>query len=137
MTNLERLELLKSQLSKLQESMGFGDEMAKHFHGGKVGFLNGSGLKKFNRSIDKSIGNAVKMAELREQIKQLEAKINYVKPIEKAPSFYKVGDVVQYIGNSEYTVLKINKKTVTIGSETYKEAVNPNCITLIKPVIHN
>jgi len=132
MTNLEKLELLKSQLVKLQESMGFSDEIAKHFHGGKVGFLNGSGLKKFNRSIDKSIDDAVKISELIEQIKMLELKIAYVKPIEKEPSFYKVGDIVQWIGNSEYTVLKINKKTVTIGSETYKEAVNPNHITLIK-----
>ena len=133
MTNLEKLELLKSKLQKLQEGSGYTDEIAKHFHGGKVGFLNGSGLKKFNRSVDKSVDNAVKMSELREQIKQLEAKINYVKPAEKVPSDFKVGDKVEWIANSIYTVLKINKKTVTIGSDTYKEAVNPNHITLIKP----
>jgi outer membrane biosynthesis protein TonB len=85
--------------------------------------------------MDKSIDNAKRRNKIAEEIKLLENKIAYVKPIELKAAGFRIGDIVEWgISKNEYIVIKINKKTVTIKNTTsdYKEAVNPNHLKLIK-----
>jgi hypothetical protein len=134
-TNAAKLEQLKKQLEALDKQTDYTDELGKHFHGGKVGFLNGAGKKKFNNSINKSIDNAKRRNKIAEEIKMLENKIAYVKPVELKAAGFRIGDIVEWsISKNKYVVIKINKKTVTIKNTTsdYKEAVNPNHLKLIK-----
>lgn len=144
---MEELEILKSKLEetqqkldKLNETDSYLNEVSKHFHLGMVGGSgNRKNIDKLNqrreRSIDKSIEQAKVFTKLYEDkrfiLKQIEyiesgrrEKYENIKQIMKDQVLNaQIGDIVIDSSYGEATVIRVNKKTLTIQTPSgYKEA---------------
>jgi hypothetical protein len=131
---MKKLERLEKRRDKVKSLLSIKDDISKSFYGGMVGFKNGVGRKKWERSIDKEL-------DLMRELKDLKSKIDRIKnPLirKKAefiePFLFSVGDkVIQLGAGCLVEVIRINKKTVTIKySGGFKEAVKANLLKKIK-----
>ena len=73
---LRRIDAANSALEKIHGTKDYSDEIAKHFHLGKVGFRKDT--KKQNQTLDRAIDNAVKACEHYDTIAEAESRINAI-----------------------------------------------------------
>lgn len=73
---LRRIDSAKSALEKIHGTKDYSDEMAKHFHLGKVGFRKDT--KRQNRTLENAIDNGVKACEHYETIEESKSAIHTI-----------------------------------------------------------
>lgn len=93
-----KLERLEKRRDKIKSLLSVKNELSKSFYGGMVGFKNGAGRKKWERSIDKEL-------DLMRELKEVEIKIDkIINPIKRSvapfvsPEVFNVGDKVYHQG---------------------------------------
>lgn len=75
-TQLRGIDAARAALEKIHGKKDYSDEIAKHFHLGKVGFRKDT--KKQNRTLDRAIDNGVKACGYYEIIEEAKSRIHAI-----------------------------------------------------------
>jgi hypothetical protein len=114
------IEKAKERLAKIEAALN-NNRLSDSFHLGRVGFRKHT--KKYLNSIEKRIDMSIEASRLKEKIEEYERKQTIVIDLSKSlyysePSELLVGRIYQDYIYGRVTVIKRNKKTVTLKTGT-------------------